>query len=296
LFFRFWGVRGSIPVPGKETIKYGGNTTCIEVRGNNNEMVILDAGTGIYQLGQHLMTQDQTDINIFISHTHWDHIQGLPMFQPSFLSNFNINIFGAVDLESGLGIKERLTKQMDRHFFPIQLEDLSAKINFIDIEEGSEIEIGSLKISSFQFNHPIINLGYRVEDAYNSLVFTGDHEWMSNDLTEDDGAWEERQREVDFRRTETFNFIRQSDILIIDTAYTDEEYKTKKGWGHGTFDSSIAAGLEAKCKQIYFTHHEPRRTDKALETAFRHALKKNKIPENQTRFYLAQEGYEVDVR
>jgi len=296
LFFRFWGVRGSIPVPGKDTIKYGGNTTCIEVRGNNNEMIILDAGTGIYQLGQSLMTRDQTEINIFISHTHWDHIQGLPMFQPSFLSNFKINIFGAIDLESGLGIKERLAKQMDRHFFPIQLEDLSAQINFIDIEEGSEIEVGALKVSSFQFNHPIINLGYRVEDANNSLVFTGDHEWMSNDLKEDDSAWEHRQSEVENRRNQTFDFIGDSDTLIIDTAYTDEEYKTKKGWGHGTFDSSIRAGLEANCKRVYFTHHEPRRTDKALENAFRHALKKNKISDDCTRFHLAQEGHEVELK
>ena len=296
MFFRFWGVRGSIPVPGKDTIKYGGNTTCIEVRGNNNEMIILDAGTGIYQLGQSLMTRDQTEINIFISHTHWDHIQGLPMFQPSFLSNFKINIFGAIDLESGLGIKERLAKQMDRHFFPIQLEDLSAQINFIDIEEGSEIEVGALKVSSFQFNHPIINLGYRVEDASNSLVFTGDHEWMSNDLKEDDSAWEHRQSEVENRRNQTFDFIGDSDTLIIDTAYTDEEYKTKKGWGHGTFDSSIRAGLEANCKRVYFTHHEPRRTDKALENAFRHALKKNKISDDCTRFHLAQEGHEVELK
>ena len=296
MFFRFWGVRGSIPVPGRDTIKYGGNTTCIEIRGNNNEMVILDAGTGIYQLGQSLMTRDQTEINIFISHTHWDHIQGLPMFQPSFLSNFKINIFGAIDLESGLGIKERLAKQMDRHFFPIQLEDLSAQINFIDIEEGSEIEVGALKVSSFQFNHPIINLGYRVEDANHSLVFTGDHEWMSNDLKEDDSAWERRQSEVETRKAQTFDFIGDSDTLIIDTAYTDEEYKTKKGWGHGTFDSSIRAGLEANCKHVYFTHHEPRRTDKALENAFRHALKKNKISDDCTRFHLAQEGHEVELK
>ena len=115
-------------------------------------------------------------------------------------------------------------------------------------------------------------------------------------MKDDDSAWEHRQSEVENRRNQTFDFIGDSDTLIIDTAYTDEEYKTKKGWGHGTFDSSIRAGLEANCKRVYFTHHEPRRTDKALENAFRHALKKNKISDDCTRFHLAQEGHEVELK
>ena len=294
--FKFWGVRGSIPVPGPDTLSYGGNTTCIEVRGKDRELIILDAGTGIFQLGQELVADNQTEINIFITHTHWDHIQGLPMFQPSFLPTHRINIYGARDLVSGLGIRERLAKQMDRHFFPIQLDSLASDINFYDLEEGSKTTIGSLTISSFQFNHPIVNFGYRVESSQHSLVFTGDHEWMFNSRQPSDDKWEETQKKVDRRTSETLDFIKNTDVLIIDTAYTSEEYETKRGWGHGTFDSSIQSGREADVKNVYLTHHEPTRTDEMLEKAFLHALKQNHISDDDPDFFLAREGQQVDIK
>ena len=282
-------------MPGADTLIYGGNTTCIEVRGKQNELVILDAGTGIYPLGLDLLASDLSVINIFISHTHWDHIQGLPMFQPSFSHKYKINVYGPRDLESGLGIKERLAKQMDRHFFPIQLDDLSSRINFFDIEEGEKIRIGSLKVSGFKFHHPVVNFGYRIEDELNSVVFTGDHEWMSNDLELDHPGWKTQQKKIELRTQKTIEFMKDTDVLIIDTAYTVEEYKTKKGWGHGNFDSSIVAAREANAKQVYLTHHEPSRTDAALEICFQDALQKNRTTKKHPVFFLAKEREKIKI-
>lgn len=295
MYFKLWGVRGSIAVPGDQTLKYGGNTTCIEVRGDHGELIILDAGTGIFQLGQQLIKQHADNINVFISHTHWDHIQGLPMFKPMFVPGNHIQIYGPADPLSGLGIKDRLAMQMDRHFFPVQQSDLQSQLRFNNLVEGQAVRIGSLTVTSFLFNHPIINFGYKIDDGTKSLVFTGDHEWPSNPYSVADLSYKSYKQAIKERREKTLDFMRLSDVLIIDTAYTDDEYESRHGWGHGTYDSSILAARDASISKVFLTHHEPTRSDKELESIFSEALSRNQVTDEDPKFLLAKEGQEITL-
>ncbi len=296
MLFRFWGVRGSIASPGEKTVRYGGNTTCIEVRGDDNELVVLDGGTGIFQLAQTLFPEFPVDVNIFISHTHWDHIQGLPMFVPIFVPGNKITIHGAADVVNQRGIREVLTLQMDYSYFPVRENQLNAKMHYVDLmPPGQQVQVGSCKVTSLLMNHPVLNFGYRIECNGKSLVFTGDHEWDFNIYDPEDEGYEEYQGFIEEKRRTILDFFRGADALIIDTAYSDEEYPMRKGWGHGTFDSSIAAAREAGVKRAYLTHHEPTRSDDELEKIFREALQRNRVGAGDPEFHLAREGMTVEL-
>jgi len=288
-------VRGSLPVPGARTVKYGGNTTCIEITGYNDECIVLDAGTGIFLLGRHLVHTGIKKIHVFITHTHWDHIQGFTMFQPLFSDDVEINIYGPKDPNSGLTIEDLLTSQMDRHFFPVQLQNVAARLNFKDVTGGDRIKINSLIVRTFEFNHTAINIGYRIDSENRSIVFTGDHEWKLNPHPSDDPRFSSMEESIKAIRRETINFMKGADLLIIDSAYTEEEYLTRHGWGHGTLDSSISAAREACAKQVLFTHHDPSRTDDELEKIFKEAIERNTINGKDLEFALAKEGMEIKL-
>jgi phosphoribosyl 1,2-cyclic phosphodiesterase len=293
---RFWGVRGSIASPGKKTVRYGGNTTCIEVRGDDNELIVLDAGTGIFQLAQSLFPEFPIKINIFISHTHWDHIQGLPMFVPIFVPGNEVAIHGAADIVNQRSIKEVLTLQMDYSYFPIRENELNAEMSYVDlVPPAGEKDFGSMKVKWLLMNHPILNYGYRIECNGKSMVFTGDHEWDFNIYNTDDDEFSDYQQVIDEKRRKIIDFFREADVLIIDSAYTDQEYPQKKGWGHGTFGTSIQAAREANVKRAFFTHHEPTRSDDALEEAFKSALEQYQVGPNDPEFELAQEGMTIEL-
>ena len=293
---RFWGVRGSIPTPGKDTVRYGGNTTCIEIRGEENELIVLDGGTGIFQLAQSLFPEFPMKINIFITHTHWDHIQGLPMFVPIFVPGNKVAIHGASDIVNQRSIKDVLTLQMDYSYFPIRENELNAEMSYVDLSppEG-EIKIGSMTVKWLLMNHPVLNYGYRIECKGKSLVFTGDHEWDLNIYNPDDVEFTDYQQVIDEKRKKIIDFFSNADVLIIDTAYTDKEYLQKKGWGHGTFGTSIQAARDANVKRAFLTHHEPTRTDDVLEEAFNKALEQYEVGPDDPEFALAQEGMTVEL-
>jgi len=295
--FRFWGVRGSIASPGEKTIRYGGNTTCIEVRGDDNELIVLDAGTGIFQLAQTLFPEFPIDCNVFITHTHWDHIQGLPMFVPIFVPGNKITIHGAADVVNQRNIKDVLSLQMDYAYFPVRESQLNAQMNYVDLmPPGQEIQIGNMTVKCLLLNHPVLNFGYRVECNGKSVVFTGDHEWDFNIYDPEDEEYDEYQSFVEAKRETIIDFFRGADALIIDTAYTAEEYPQRKGWGHGTFDTSIAAAREAGVKKAFLTHHEPTRSDADLEKIFNDALEKNNVGQpGDPEFALGQEGLIVEL-
>jgi phosphoribosyl 1,2-cyclic phosphodiesterase len=296
LHFRFWGVRGSIPTPGEKTIRYGGNTTCIEVRGDHNELIVLDGGTGIFQLAQTLFPEFPIKINIFITHSHWDHIQGLPMFTPIFVPGNQVTIYGARDIVNERGVRDVLARQMDYAFFPVREAELKAAMSYVDlISPNQTVEIGSVKVSCQLMNHPVLNYAYRVECNGKSMVFTGDHEWQYNLFQPEDEEYQDFQAAIDEKRQDILDFFRGADALVIDTAYTQEEYPMRMGWGHGTFESSIAAACEAGVRQVYLTHHEPTRSDDALEKAFAKALVDHRVGEDEPRFYLAREGLIVEL-
>lgn len=274
--FIFRGVRGSIPTPGPNTVKYGGNTTCIEIRTAANELIIIDAGTGIHALAQQLDLKQTINPHIFITHTHWDHIQGLPFFSPLFIPGNHINIYGGVDPVTGEGIQRAMKAQLQYSFFPISEPQLKAKLDYHTLTPGETVTIASAKITPFILNHPVLNFGYRIECDGQSLFFTGDYEPVFNIYDQNDQNYEEYQRYVDSELSDVAKAIAGVDVLISDSSYTDGEYVNKQGWGHGTYRSSMAIAKQAKVKKLFFTHHEPTRKDDQLDLIYQKLLEENR--------------------
>ena len=191
------GVRGSIPVPGKDTVKYGGNTTCIEITTDEGDRVIIDGGSGIRELGNELMKQLPINCAIFITHTHWDHIQGLPFFLPLFVPGNNIDIYGSFDPVYMKNLKTILAQQMEYCYFPVRESELNANISYNNLKEGESITVGSATVTPLLINHPVLNFGYKVESNGKSFFFTGDYEAPLNIYNPDDDAYDEYQRLID---------------------------------------------------------------------------------------------------
>lgn len=287
---RFWGVRGSIPSPGPNTVRYGGNTTCIEIRTDNNELIILDAGTGIFPLSQTLLAELPVSANVLITHSHWDHIQGLPFFIPNFIPGNTLRLHGGFDPVSGKGIEQVMSVQLQYSYFPVREAEMKARIEYVTLTPEQTIQIGSATVTPYLLNHPVIDFGYRIECNGKSVFFTGDHEPPYNIYEPGDDGYDEYQVFVDDKVRAIQDAIRGVDVFIADSSYTDAEYPAKKGWGHGTFGSSIALAHAADAKVLFCTHHEPTRSDDALEEAFQAALKGNASVANQMDIRLAREG------
>ena len=293
--FRFWGVRGSIPAPGPRTARYGGNTTCIEVRTDQDALIILDAGTGIFVLAQELMTRLPVHANIFITHSHWDHIHGLPFFTPLFARGSVVRLHGATDAASGAGIEHVLGVQLQNSYFPVSESQLNATIEYQTLAPDSALTLQDAVIENVVMNHSVANLGYRVSCNGRSLFFTGDHEPFYNLYPADDArhgpcaaAMQERAARIELA-------MHRVDALIVDCSYTSEEYALKQGWGHGTFDAALAMALRVGAKSLYCTHHEPTRSDDELEAVFAQVLARSAPLPHGFQVYLAYEGLEVDL-
>ena len=287
---RFWGVRGSIASPGPKTVRYGGNTTCIEIRTDNNELIILDAGTGIFPLSQTLLAELPVTANVLITHSHWDHIQGLPFFIPNFIPGNTLRLHGGFDPVSGKGIEQVMSVQLQYSYFPVREAEMKARIEYVTLVPGESVQIGSATVTPCMLNHPVIDFGYRIECNGKSVFFTGDHEPPYNIYAPGDVGFDEYQEFVDDKNAMIHEAIRGVDVFIADSSYTDTEYPAKKGWGHGTFSSSIASAYQTKAKVLYCTHHEPTRSDDALEEAFQAALATNAAIATGMDIRLAREG------
>lgn len=293
--FKFWGVRGSIPVPGASTVKYGGNTTCIEVRTSDNDLIILDAGTGIHALAQSLMGYMPLTAHILITHTHWDHIQGLPFFLPIFVANNHINVYGGLDPVTGMGIERALGVQLQYSYFPIIEAQLKADIRYHTLKPGVPITIGSATVTPVVLNHPVLNFGYRIDDSDgSSLFFTGDYEPSPNPYQPGDPEYASTEQFIDERLAEVVSAMAGADALIIDTSYTDAEYQQKKGWGHGTYGASLRLAEQANPRKLFLTHHEPTRSDQQLDAIYQAFL--DGLDDPEFEIYLAKEGDEYELR
>lgn len=241
----FWGCRGSIPVSDMRMIRYGGNTTSVEVS-DEDTVIIIDAGTGIRRLGEELIKRKQHDIHLLITHSHWDHIQGFPFFPPVYLDHTHITIFGCTN--SYKRFKDIFTHQMSSEYFPIQFEDLKATITFDDsVCPNKAIHIGKFTIMPIQTNHPIYTLGFRIEHGNDSFVFITDNELCNPTPT------------VSFEQFA--DFCNNATYLVHDAQFTHAEYAKRKGWGHSTFEQVLALGTAAHVKNLGFTHHDPTRED-----------------------------------
>lgn len=267
MWLRFWGVRGSIAVPGKETVRYGGNTTCIEVCSTSGDRIILDGGTGIRALGQSLVPQMPFECNVFITHTHWDHIQGLPFFIPLFVPGNRIILHGPPDPVNMRGMESVLECQMAYPHFPVRKTELQAEIVYSTLTEGRSVQIGDLVVSCILMNHPALNFGYRIEDraGEQSMFFTGDHEMLSNIYSPDEDGYAEYQETVDTRNAHLESFVAGVDLLVADAQYTDAEYPSRKGWGHSSISQAVAFGRRVGVPRLILTHHETTRTDDELD-------------------------------
>lgn len=287
---KFWGVRGSIASPGPKTVRYGGNTTCIEIRTDNNELIVIDAGTGIFPLSQTLLAELPVTANVLITHSHWDHIQGLPMFIPNFIPGNTLRLHGAFDPVTGKGIEHVMAVQLQYSYFPVREAEMKARMEYVTLMPDQPVQIGSATVTPCLLNHPVIDFGYKIECNGKSVFFTGDHEPPYNIYQPGDEAYGEYQVFVDEKAQAIHKAMQGVDVLIADSSYTDAEYVSKVGWGHGTYSTSIKSAHAAGVKVLYCTHHEPTRSDDALEQVFADALKTHSAIANGMDIRLAREG------
>ena len=291
---KFWGVRGSIPTPGPKTVKYGGNTTCIEVRTSSNELLILDAGTGIFALAQTLLSQSPLEAHILITHTHWDHIQGLPFFLPLLIANNHIHIYGGLDPVTQQGIERALAVQLQYSYFPISAVQLKAQVHYHTVMPSEVVEIAGVKVTPIVLSHPVLNLGYRLEDQdHSSLFFTGDYEMPINPYQPNDPDFASNQQFIDDKLQDVLAIMQGVDALIVDSSYTDAEYAKKVGWGHSTYTAALNLARQARAKRLFFTHHEPTRSDNDLDMIYQAVM--GDAGELGFEVAMAQEGLEIQL-
>ena len=259
LSLRFWGVRGSIPSPGARTVRYGGNTPCTELRTSDGWLVILDAGTGIRELGRALMTRANGAAvkgDIFLTHAHWDHIQGIPFFAPIFQSGNHFTIWGSKSLETSI---DRVVRdQMSPVVFPVSFDELDARIDFQDLGEDEQRPGRGYVVSAYHVQHPGGALAYRFTDAKTpgrALVYVSDNELQAHPSYHAADGW----------RAGMTTFCTGASVLIHDATYSRDEYAQHKGWGHSTTDDALELAIEAGVELLVLFHHKPERSDEEID-------------------------------
>jgi phosphoribosyl 1,2-cyclic phosphodiesterase/CheY-like chemotaxis protein len=277
---KFWGVRGSSPAPGPKTIRYGGNTSCTEIR-FGDELVIIDSGTGIRELGMSLMAESKdkpVEGHIFVGHTHWDHIQGFPFFTPLYIPKNKFRVYSVRGAGKSL---ERVFKgQMAADYFPVPLQSLSSQLEFIELEEP--VEIGRLRVDYHFLNHPGVAIGYRFTFEGRSVSYISDHETFARLSGESDLTLRQDKQLVDF--------IKGTDLLICDAQYTEEEYKLKRGWGHSTLFDVVDRAIAAEVKHVMLFHHDPTHTDELMDKYLEECQARIRDAGANLRCSAAQEG------
>jgi len=256
---RFWGTRGSIPKPGPTTLRYGGNTSCVEVRADDGTLVVLDCGTGAHELGARLARQNgRVRGNLLIGHTHWDHIQGFPFFGPLFAGGGEWDVFAPGG--HGRQLERTLSGQMSYEYSPITLDSLHARVQFHDLAEGT-LRIGSIRVTCQYMNHPALTLGYRLEADGASVVYATDHEPHS--LHPLDGEPGEDPIHHEDRRH--VRFLADADLVIHDSQYLLSEFPEKTGWGHSPMERVVDYAIRARARQVALYHHDPFRDDHEID-------------------------------
>jgi len=293
---KIWGVRGSIPVPGPTTVRYGGNTSCIEVRADG-EIIVLDAGTGIRELGIALENEfgsQPIKLTVLITHAHWDHIQGFPFFVPSYNDKNEIRIFGYDGTDAGLS--EILKGQMATPFFPVSLYDLPGKIE-VEKLDSNDFKIGSIRIRSKVMNHPGVCVGYRLFTSTGSIAYLPDNESFDSHKLHSTKSQllspEQTKKRADEGRAELVKLLQGADILLLDTQYTDQEYQEHVGWGHGSLSSAVALALDAGVRKLVLFHHDPSHDDATIDSMLAGARKLAAKSESYLEVEAAHEGLEL---
>ncbi len=258
----YWGVRGTLPVPGKKSLKYGGNTCCVSIQFPKNNLFILDAGSGIKQLSNHLLSTQGPKLHakILISHPHWDHINALPFFVPLYIPGNEFEILGAS--HGDITMRELISAQMDGVYFPITMKEFASRTYFRNLKE-EEIEINNIKLKTMLLSHPGTCLGYRLEYKNRSICYITDNELFPENS---------RNYNLDYWEKLTA-FLSSADILITDTTYTDEEYKQKSTWGHSSVSQVVKLAHQAGVKELHIIHHDPDQNDDDIDMKLKTAQK-----------------------
>lgn len=255
----FWGTRGSLASPGTDTARYGGNTSCVSVKGSEKTLLILDAGTGIRNLGQSL-PPTLNKVDILLTHLHMDHIQGLPFFTPLRRQGVEIHVWGPAS--TTLGLEARLQKYLSPPLFPVSVRELAAEIHFHELP-AHLIEIGEFVIKAQLIIHPNPTIGYRIQEAGRAVTYLPDHEpALGGHTFPDDKSW-----------TSGYALAEGSDLLIHDTQYTQEEYENRIGFGHSSIDHAFQFAKLSEVKHFVPFHHDPTHNDDQLDGLFESTLK-----------------------
>ena len=245
---RLWGTRGSLPKPGPDTLRFGGNTSCVEVRTAGDTLVIIDCGSGLHGLGQALTASGRpVRGHILISHTHWDHIQGLPFFDPLFVPENEWDIYAPKGL--GQSVEDTLAGQMQYVYSPVRLDQMGAKISYHELTEG-HFQIDDVGVRTQYMNHTALTLGFRLEADSTTLVYASDHEPFQRHLASGEG-------EILGQDREHCEFLAGADLVIHDAQFTSNEYESKIGWGHSTVEYAVAMCRAAGAARLALTHHDP---------------------------------------
>ncbi len=302
---RFWGVRGSIPCPGPQTQKYGGNGACIELRiGSEERLVIIDAGSGIRTLGNYLMQHDlprgPIKAEIFLSHTHWDHIMGFPYFIPIYVPGTQLKVYGPVTFEEE-PLDEVVGGQMQYRYFPVNMGELKSKIEYVRLREDVGLDYGEgLVVTTKYLNHPITALGYRFECQGKIFCTCYDFEPFRNLFITDsqhpdyDEAMAIEGEEVAKEQNLAMEaFFSGADLLVHDSQYTEAEMKTRVGWGHSSCEYAIGAANRAGVKKLALFHHDPDRTDQQIDEMATTYCEPGRY--GDTEVFFAREGQVIEL-
>jgi diguanylate cyclase (GGDEF)-like protein len=285
VYVRFWGTRGSIAAPGDRTARFGGNTSCTEVRTPDGTVIVLDCGTGARELGLHLTQTLKPPIylHLFIGHTHWDHIQGFPFFVPAFIPGVELNVYAPLGFQQSL--EEAMAGQMEYSYFPVKLRDLRSRIHFTELEEGF-FRVGDVLVETQYLNHTAPTIAYRITGGGTTIAYVTDHEpfWKL-----DEGGLHHPgdQRHV--------AFMRGADLVIHDAQYTEEEYRQRVGWGHSTIEYAVDVAVEAGARRVALFHHDPTHDDATLARLEVEAKARAQAAGSSIEVFAAREGLELTL-
>lgn len=302
---KFWGVRGSIPCPDPGKTKYGGNGACLELRiGTSDKIFVIDAGTGIRGLGNAMVSKDlaqgSLDIELFLTHTHWDHIMGFPYFSPIYIPDTRLKVYGPVTFEDD-PLEDVVGGQMKYRYFPVNVGELASEIKYVRLTEGPAMDLGGgLSLTTKILNHPIIALGFRFEyqgkifctcydtEPFRNLFITdSEHPDYDEAMAYEGNLVAEEQNAI------IEEFFAGADFLVHDAQYTEEEYRTKVGWGHSCMEWAVASARRAGVKKLALFHHDPDRTDVQLDYLTEKYCQAG--DNGGMEVFFAQEGMEIDL-
>jgi CheY-like chemotaxis protein len=290
---RFWGTRGSLAKPGPGTLRYGGNTSCVEVRTASGTLIVLDCGTGAHSLGQALVGSGApVRGHLMITHTHWDHIQGFPFFAPLFGRGHEWDIYAPGGL--GQQLEQTLAGQMEYTYFPVTLAQLGATIRYHDLVEGS-FAVENVRVVTKYLNHPALALGYRLEAGAATVVYASDHEphapWASTESGAGAGGAPLAHRE-DLRHVE---FLAGADLVIHDAQYDLSEYQEKIGWGHTPAECAVDYALAGRARRLALYHHDPLRDDAGVDDLVASCRQRVVAAGGQLEVFAAAEGQVLEL-